>query len=419
MIPYRVAIIGMGYVGLPLAIESGKHFHTVGYDIDSQRISQLKQGLDTTQEVSAEDMQEAQDLHFTIQAKDMSICNFFVITTPTPLDEANKPDLSYVLNASKAVGEYLKKGDIVVYESTVYPGCTEEVCVPVLEKTSSLLFNKDFFCGYSPERINPGDKTRRLRDIKKITSGSNPATSRRVDHFYRQLITAGTHSTSSIRAAEAAKAIENAQRDLNIAFVNELAIIFHKMQLDTQEVLEAASTKWNFLSFKPGLVGGHCIGIDPYYLTYKAESLGYHAQIILSGRRLNDDMGLYIAVRMIKLLSKKNLPIVHAHVLILGLTFKENCPDLRNSRVFDIIKELRSYRVHVHLYDPWVSSEEAKAHCGLSIEKTPYEISYDGILVAVAHTDFENIDWQRLKGKPSVLFDVKGIVPREYADERL
>ena len=419
MTPYRVAIIGMGYVGLPLAIESGKYFYTVGYDIDSKRIARLQKGIDDTQEVSAEEMKSVQNLQFTHQVKDISTCNFFVITTPTPLDEAKRPDLSYVLSASKAVGIYLKKGDVVVYESTVYPGCTEEVCVPVLEQSSDLIFNKDFFCGYSPERINPGDKVHRLRDIKKVTSGSNPATRRRVDYFYKQFITAGTHPTSSIKIAEAAKSIENAQRDLNIAFVNELAMIFHKMQLDTQEVLRAAGTKWNFLPFTPGLVGGHCIGIDPYYLTYKAESLGYHAQIILSGRRLNDDMGIYVAVRMIKLLSKKNLPIVNANVLVLGLTFKENCPDLRNSRVFDIIQELQSYSIHVHLYDPWVSSKDAEAFCGLTVEETPYSKDYDGLLVAVAHTTFETIDWQRLKKKSTVLFDVKGAVPKKYVDERL
>ena len=416
---YRVAIIGMGYVGLPLAVEAGKYYDTIGFDIDKDRIRALRAGYDATQEVEPEALRAAEGLRFSAETSSLKGCNFFIITTPTPLDEAKKPDLRHLISATRTVGQVLLAGGYVVYESTVYPGCTEEVCVPVLEEESGLCYNKGFFCGYSPERINPGDKTRRITDIHKITSGSTDTAARQIDTFYRRLIPAGTHCTSSIRVAEAAKAIENAQRDINIAFVNELSMMFHKMELDTQEVLEAAGTKWNFLPFKPGLVGGRCIGVDPYYLTYKSENIGHHAQIILSGRRLNDDMGAYVASRLVKLLSRSKQSVVGAKVLLLGLTFKENCPDTRNSKVFDLIEELQSYGIEVMVYDPWADKELLEAQHNLILLQNPYAKSYEAVVLTVAHSRFCDLDWQLLKGKQTVLLDLKGIVPRRYADERL
>ena len=415
----KVAIMGVGYVGLPLAIASGKRYETIGFDTNKERITSLRAGHDVTQEILPQDFSVASNLHFSSDEADLKDCNFFIITTPTPLDEANRPDLRHVISATHMVGEVLQLGGHVVYESTVYPGCTEEVCVPILEQKSALNFNKDFFCGYSPERINPGDKTRRLEDIRKITSGSTPAAARYIDDFYKTLITAGTYLARTIRVAEAAKVIENAQRDINISFVNELSIIFHKMNLDTQEVLTAANTKWNFLPFKPGLVGGHCIGVDPYYLTYKAEQLGYHPETILSGRRVNDAMGTYVATRLVKLLSKEKLPIVGARILLLGITFKENCPDTRNSRTFDIIQELKSYNTQVTIHDPQADPCTLKKMSGITLKKDPYSGTYEAILVAVAHKPFRKLDWKRLKRESAVLFDVTGSVPKRYVDERL
>src|SRR6187549_323472 len=366
----RIGIIGLGYVGLPLAVEFGKVIDVVGFDINKERIEELKKGYDRTKEVTAEELRSSGKLSFSYELDDLRSCNYFIVTVPTPVDEFKKPDLSPLLSASKTVGSVLKKGDIVIYESTVYPGCTEEVCVPELEKVSGLEFNRDFFCGYSPERINPGDKLHRVTTIKKVTSGSTPEVAEKVDQLYRKIIIAGTHKASSLKVAEAAKVIENSQRDVNIAFVNELALIFERIGIDTHEVLEAAGTKWNFLPFKPGLVGGHCIGVDPYYLTHKAESLGYHPQVILSGRRINDNMGVYIANSVIKLMAQNDLPINKARVLMLGITFKENCPDIRNSKVVDVIHELQSFGTHVDIYDPHADSDEVKHEYGLSLTKT-------------------------------------------------
>ncbi|NBP70625.1 MAG: nucleotide sugar dehydrogenase [Cytophagia bacterium] len=404
----KIGIIGLGYVGLPLAVEFGKVIETLGFDINEKRIDELKGGFDRTLEVEAEELKASLRLSYSSQAEDLKSVQYFIVTVPTPVDEYKKPDLSPLVSASKTVGAALKKGDIVIYESTVYPGCTEEVCVPVLEKVSGLKFNVDFFCGYSPERINPGDKLHRVTTIKKVTSGSTPQVAEEVDALYQKIIVAGTHKASSIKVAEAAKVIENSQRDINIAFVNELSMIFERIGIDTSEVLEAAGTKWNFLPFKPGLVGGHCIGVDPYYLTYKAESLGYHPEVILAGRRINDNMGAHIASRVIKLMAQHKLPIHNADILVLGITFKENCPDIRNSKVVDVINELKSFGTNVDVYDPQADAVEVKHEYGLQLVEKPLK-KYHAIVLAVSHHDFLDMNLSNLKQENAVLFDVKGI----------
>lgn len=414
----KIGIIGLGYVGLPLAVEFGKVIETLGFDINTQRIDELKNSYDRTLEVETEELKQSSLLKFSADSKDLQSVNYFIVTVPTPVDEYKKPDLSPLVSASKTVGSVLKKGDIVIYESTVYPGCTEEVCVPVLEKVSGLKFNVDFFCGYSPERINPGDKLHRVTTIKKVTSGSTPEIAEEVDALYGKIIVAGTHKASSIKVAEAAKVIENSQRDINIAFVNELSMIFERIGIDTSEVLEAAGTKWNFLPFKPGLVGGHCIGVDPYYLTYKAESLGYHPDVILAGRRINDNMGAHIASRVIKLMAQHKLPIHDADVLVLGITFKENCPDIRNSKVVDVINELKSFGTKVDVYDPQANAEEVKHEYGLALVENLSK-KYHAIILAVAHHDFFTIDLSAIKHTNAVLFDVKGVWKSEEVAGRL
>jgi UDP-N-acetyl-D-galactosamine dehydrogenase len=418
----KLAIIGLGYVGLPLAVEFGKIRSVVGFDINLKRIVQLKEGRDLTQETEPEELQTATHLSFSTNSDDLRACNCFIVTVPTPIDRYKRPDLGPLIKASEIIGKVLKTGDIVIYESTVYPGCTEEDCVPVLEKFSNLKFNQDFFCGYSPERINPGDKEHRVTTIKKVTSGSTPKVADLVDALYKQIITAGTHKASSIKVAEAAKVIENTQRDLNIALINELAVIFNRMGIDTEAVLEAAGSKWNFLPFRPGLVGGHCIGVDPYYLTHKAESIGYHPQIILAGRRLNDSMGAYAVGQLVKAMTKRRLQVDGARILVMGLAFKENCPDLRNTRVVDIVKELNDYNCQVDVYDPWVSAEEALQEYGISLVSKPSSATYDAIVVAVAHRQFRElgIDALRSLGRPShVLFDLKYLFPIADSDLRL
>lgn len=414
----KIGIIGLGYVGLPLAVEFGKVIDIVGFDINQERIAELKKGFDRTCEVDANELKASTKLTFSSDVNDLKSTNIFIITVPTPVDEAKKPDLTPLVAASKTVGGVLKKGDIVIYESTVYPGCTEEVCVPVLEQTSGLKFNKDFFGGYSPERINPGDKLHRVTTIKKVTSGSTPEIADKVDNLYKQIIKAGTHKASSIKVAEAAKVIENSQRDINIAFVNELALIFDRIGIDTTEVLEAAGTKWNFLPFKPGLVGGHCIGVDPYYLTHKAESLGYHSQVILAGRKINDNMGIYIANCVIKLMAKQDVAINKARVLVLGVTFKEDCPDIRNSRVIDVIEELKSFGTQVDVYDPHADAAEVNHEYGFGIISSP-KTQYDAIVLAVGHKEFKSLDWKTLKHEKTVVYDVKGFLDKSLVTARL
>ncbi len=414
----KIGIVGLGYVGLPLAVEFGKIMDVVGFDISHERIEELRKGHDRTREVETEELSQATKLVYTNNPEDLQSVNIFIVTVPTPVDEYKKPDLRPLISASTTVGRALKKGDIVIYESTVYPGCTEEDCVPVLERESGLKFNKDFFCGYSPERINPGDKQHRLVNIKKITSGSTPETADKVDALYKRIIKAGTHKASSIRVAEAAKVIENAQRDINIAFVNELALIFSRMGIDTHEVLEAAGTKWNFLNFKPGLVGGHCIGVDPYYLTHKAESLGYHPQIINAGRRINDNMGFHVAASVIKQMAKHQLPIYGSNILVLGITFKENCPDIRNSRVIDIIRELKSYGAQVDVFDPHADPYEVQHEYGLSLINQP-DKKYHAVVLAVSHNEFKNLNWPGLITPETVVYDVKGFLDRSIVTERL
>ncbi len=413
-----ISVIGLGYVGLPLAVELGKKYKVIGFDINQTRIAELTNGIDKTLEVSSEELKSAENLSFSSNPLSIKNANIYIVTVPTPVDDYKKPDLTPLLSASKTVGQVIAKGDIVIYESTVYPGCTENECVPVLEKMSGLVYNQDFFCGYSPERINPGDKAHRIHSIKKVTSGSNEGTAETVDQLYKSIITAGTHKASSIKVAEAAKVIENAQRDINIAFVNELALIFERMDIDTHEVLEAAGTKWNFLPFRPGLVGGHCIGVDPYYLTYKAESLGYHPQVILSGRRINDNMGIFVANKLVKLLLKKGHPIKEANVLVMGITFKENCPDIRNTRVTDIIKELESFGIKVSVYDPMASKEEVKHEYGIDLVDQ-MEGNYEGIVMAVGHNAFNELNWDDIRKKGVVIYDVKGCLDRQYVDARL
>lgn len=414
----KIAIIGLGYVGLPLAVEFGKVREVIGFDINSKRIAELKSGVDNTKEVDAEELKSASKLSYTDQLDDIKYASIFIVTVPTPVDEFKKPDLRPLQSSSTSVGKVLKKGDIVIYESTVYPGCTEEVCVPILEKISGLKFNVDFFCGYSPERINPGDKLHRVSTIKKVTSGSTPKIAEKVDALYKEIITAGTHKASSIKVAEAAKVIENAQRDINIAFVNELAMIFERIGIDTHEVLEAASTKWNFLPFKPGLVGGHCIGVDPYYLTYKAESLGYHPEVILAGRRINDNMGAHVASRVIKLMAKNELPIYKAKILILGITFKENCPDIRNSKVVDVINELKGYGTEVDIYDPEADANEVEHEYGLKLTENPNK-EYHAIVLAVGHEVFKNLNIAALQAPNAVAYDIKGFLDKSLISARL
>jgi len=418
----KIAMIGLGYVGLPLAVEFGKKYVTVGFDIIRPRIEELKSGHDHTLEVSDEELAEADKLSYTADIEEIKSCNIYIVTVPTPINEYKQPDLSPLEKASALLGEVIKQDDIVIYESTVYPGATEEVCIPILEQVSGLTFNENFYVGYSPERINPGDKEHRVTNILKVTSGSTPAIAEQVDQLYKSIITAGTHKASSIKVAEAAKVIENTQRDVNIALINELALIFNRLGIDTEEVLIAAGTKWNFLPFRPGLVGGHCIGVDPYYLTYKAQSIGYNPEIILSGRRINDGMGEYVVSRLIKLMLQKRIHVQQSDVLIMGLTFKENCPDLRNTRVVDIIKELETYGVNIHVYDPWVDPEEAVAEYGIKPIATLEEGKFDAIVLAVSHEQFKQMDIKQVRalGKPdSVIYDLKYLFPAELTDERL
>jgi len=414
----KIAIIGLGYVGLPLAVEFGKKHEVIGFDINKHRIEELRKGNDHTLEVTSEELSLSKFLSFSHEAEDLRQATVFIVTVPTPVDKAKKPDLTPLLKASETVGKILKKNDIVVYESTVYPGCTEEDCVPILEKHSGLKFNQDFFCGYSPERINPGDKQHNLPKIKKVVSGSTPEIAQKVNELYSSIITAGTHLAPSIKVAEAAKVIENAQRDINIAFVNELALIFDRMGLDTGQVLEAARTKWNFLPFSPGLVGGHCIGVDPYYLTHKAESLGYHPQVILAGRRINDDMGVFIANKVIKLMIQQSMNIKNAPVLVLGITFKENCPDIRNSKVIDVISELQDFGAKVEVYDPWAGAAEVKHEYGIDLVQYP-DKQYSAIILAVAHHQFKEIDLLPLKQQNTIVYDIKSFLPREVITARL
>jgi UDP-N-acetyl-D-galactosamine dehydrogenase len=418
----KIAVIGLGYVGLPLAVEFAKKFDTVGFDINDTRVSELKSGIDSTLEVNDEELKSARHISYTTNPEELGDCNILIVTVPTPIDDHKRPDLSPLISASRTVGKNLKKNAIVIYESTVYPGATEEECVPVLEQESGLKFNVDFFVGYSPERINPGDKEHRVTTIKKVTSGSTPEIAKKVDNLYKSIITAGTHLASSIKVAEAAKVIENTQRDLNIALINELALIFNKLGIDTLEVLEAAGTKWNFLPFRPGLVGGHCIGVDPYYLTHKAQEIGYNPQVILAGRRINDSMGGYVVGRTVKLMTKNRIHVVDANILIMGLAFKENCPDLRNTRVVDIIKEFDTYHAKVDVFDPWVDPAEAQHEYGISVIDELKEKHYDAIILAVAHDQFIKMGEQgiRLLGKDNcIVFDVKYALPKNASDMRL
>lgn len=418
----RVAIVGLGYVGLPLAVEFGRRYDTVGFDIRAARVDELRAGHDHTLEVDAAELAAATRLRFSAELEGIRGCNVYIVTVPTPIDAAKRPDLTPLVKASESLGQVLERGDIVVYESTVYPGCTEEVCIPILERVSGLVFNRDFFAGYSPERINPGDKEHRVTSILKVTSGSTPEVADFVDRLYGSIITAGTHKASCIKVAEAAKVIENTQRDLNIALVNDLAKLFNTLGIDTLEVLEAAGTKWNFLPFRPGLVGGHCISVDPYYLTHKAQEVGHHPDVILAGRRTNDSMGEYIAGAVIRLMVRKGINPVRARVLVLGLAFKENCPDLRNTRVVDIVEGLRSYSAEVDVFDPWVDATEARHEYGLDLIDAPSPASYDAIVVAVGHRQFKELGSTGIRafGKPSsVLYDVKYVLPRESVDGRL
>ncbi len=418
----KLAIIGLGYVGLPLAVEFAKKRPVIGFDINQKRIDELKSGKDGTLETTEQELQEATHLCFTTNPEDLKVANCYIVTVPTPIDEHKRPDLMPLIKASQTIGRVLKPGDIVIYESTVYPGATEEECVPVLEKFSGLKFNQDFYCGYSPERINPGDKEHRVTTIKKVTSGSTLETANIVDALYNEIITAGTHKAESIKVAEAAKVIENTQRDLNIALINELAIIFNKMGIDTQSVLEAAGSKWNFLPFRPGLVGGHCIGVDPYYLTHKAQAIGYHPEIILAGRRLNDGMGAYVVSQLIKELIKKNIVIKASRILIMGLTFKENCPDLRNTRVVDVIRELSDYNVDIDIYDPWVDEAEAAHEYGIQTISYPDTGAYAAVLLAVAHSEFSKMGVERVRSfvKPDgILYDIKSVFGKKDVDLRL
>jgi UDP-N-acetyl-D-galactosamine dehydrogenase len=418
----KVGVVGLGYVGLPLAVEFGRHFATVGFDIKDERIRQLKAGRDVTLEVSRRELAAAQFLNYSNDLRDLEKCRVYIVTVPTPIDQYNRPDLTPLVKSSESVGKVLKKGDVVVYESTVYPGCTEEVCVPILERVSGLKFNRDFYAGYSPERINPGDKQHRLTTIRKITSGSAPEVADFVDKLYGSIITAGTHKASSIRVAEAAKVIENTQRDVNIALINELALIFNRLGIDTEEVLVAAGTKWNFLPFRPGLVGGHCIGVDPYYLTHKAQEVGYHPEMILAGRRLNDNMALYVAGEVVKLMNSKKIHVKGARVLVLGITFKENCPDIRNSKVADVIKELAKFGAKVDVHDPWASSKETEHEYGVRLTRSPVRGRYDAVVAAVAHDEFRKLGIRgvrRLCRRNHVVYDIKHVFRAAETDGRL
>jgi len=414
----KIAIIGLGYVGLPLAIALGEHYEVIGFDINSKRVQELQSGFDRTGEATKEQIQSSKGLQFSDTLATIASCTFYIVTVPTPIDQFKAPDLQPLLKASAMLGKLLKKGDIVVYESTVYPGCTEEDCVPVLEAHSGLQFNTDFFCGYSPERINPGDKINTLATIKKVTSGSTPEIAQQINEVYARIITAGTFMASSIRVAEASKAIENAQRDVNISFVNELALIFDRMGIDTQEVLAAASTKWNFLPYKPGLVGGHCIGVYPYYLAHKEQALGYHPQVILSGRRVNDTMGLFIANKTVKLMIQKGITVKGAKALVLGITFKENCPDIRNTRVVDIIDELQQFGMQVDVYDPHANADEVAEEYGITLCST-IGSNYAAIIVCVAHQEFKTLDYKNSVASPVVIFDTKAIWDKDAVDARL
>ena len=428
---HKIAIIGLGYVGLPLAVEFAKKYPVIGFDISMQRIDQLNKGEDKTLEVLNDDLKkvllgQAESLSnkktglvTSAEIEDISSSNVYIVTVPTPIDSHKKPNLKPLISASKMIGAVLKKGDIVIYESTVYPGCTEEDCVPVLEETSGLKFNMDFFCGYSPERVNPGDKINTLTKIKKVTSGSTPETAEIVNNLYQSIITAGTHLAPNMKVAEASKAIENAQRDVNISFMNELALMFERMGIDTNDVIEAAATKWNFLPFKPGLVGGHCIGVDPYYLTYKAESLGYHPAVVSSGRKVNDQMGVFVASKLIKLMIQKGIRIKDSNILILGITFKENCPDVRNTKVVDVCNELKTYNTNVDVFDPWANKKEVEEEFGISLIENWNQKHYEAIVLAVAHNEFKNIPFSKLRSNSTVIYDTKAFVKRKLVDGRL
>ncbi len=418
----QIGVIGLGYVGLPLAVEFGKIIPTIGYDINTQRLEELKQASDRTLEVSSDELQQAKNLSFSSEISDLMSSNVFIVTAPTPIDDHKVPDLSAIKSATEIVGKALSQGDVVIYESTVYPGVTEDICVPILETESNLKFNQDYFVGYSPERINPGDKEHRLPSIIKVTSGSTPEAAEFIDQLYRKIITAGTHKASSIKVAEAAKVIENTQRDVNIALINELSLIFNRLEIDTLEVLEAAGTKWNFLQFRPGLVGGHCIGVDPYYLTHKAQEIGYNPEVILSGRRINDGMGPYVAESVIKLMTRKKIHTVDSKILILGFTFKENCPDFRNTRVIDIVREFDSYHAQVEIYDPWIDTKEAEHQYNIPFLSELPSTHYDAIILAVNHNQFKALGADKIHsfGKQNhVLFDVKNVLTKEQADGRL
>jgi len=418
----KIGVIGLGYVGLPLAVEFGKHYDTVGFDINSPRVAELKSGRDHTLEVNEAELAEASKLTYSDNLKDIAGCNVYIVTVPTPVDKYNRPDLTPLIKASESLGKVVKKGDVVIYESTVYPGATEEDCIPVIECVSGLKFNVDFFGGYSPERINPGDKEHRFTTIKKVTSGSTPEVAEFVDRLYASVVVAGTHKASSIKVAEAAKVIENTQRDLNIALINELALIFNIMGIDTEAVLEAAGSKWNFLPFRPGLVGGHCIGVDPYYLTHKAQSLGYHPEVILAGRRINDSMAKFVAEQVARLMTKKRIHVVGAKVLVLGLTFKENCPDLRNSKVIDIINELKTFNADVDVYDPWVDVTEAQHEYGVTPIKDLAPNTYDAVILAVSHQQFKAMGLEKIRAlckSNHVIYDVKYLFDADQVDGRL
>jgi UDP-N-acetyl-D-galactosamine dehydrogenase len=418
----RIGIVGLGYVGLPLAVEFGKHYETVGFDVKAERIAQLRRGRDVTLEVTGAELKAARRLTFTTDLKRLRACQVFIVTVPTPIDDYKRPDLTALRRASETVGAVMRRGSVVVYESTVYPGCTEEICVPILEKVSGMKFNRDFYAGYSPERINPGDKQHRLTTIRKVTSGSTPQVAEFVDRLYGSIVTAGTHRASSIRVAEAAKVIENTQRDVNIALINELALIFNRLGIDTEEVLEAAGSKWNFLPFRPGLVGGHCIGVDPYYLTHKAQEIGYHAEMILAGRRLNDNMALYVTGQITRLMATKRIHVKGARALVLGMTFKENCPDIRNSKVIDVVRELKSHGALVDIYDPWANAAECRHEYGLSTVRELKPGRYDVAIVAVAHRQFRELGARgvrRLCKKNHVVYDIKHVFPAAATDGRL
>jgi UDP-N-acetyl-D-galactosamine dehydrogenase len=418
----KIGVVGLGYVGLPLAVEFGKQFKTVGFDVKPARVAELKKGKDATLEVDAAELRSAKHLTYSTEVKTLRSCNVFIVTVPTPIDDYKRPDLKPIESASRFIGQVLKKGDVVVFESTVYPGCTEEIAVPILEQVSGLTFNEDFFAGYSPERINPGDKQHRLTTIKKITSGSTPAVADYVDSLYASIIKAGTHKASSICVAEAAKVIENTQRDVNIALINELALIFNRLGIDTEEVLQAAGTKWNFLPFRPGLVGGHCIGVDPYYLTHKAQEIGYHPEMILAGRRINDNMAIYVAERVAQLMIRKRIHVNGSRILVMGLTFKENCPDLRNSKVADVIRELKKFGAKVDVFDPWVDKKEAQHEYGIKPIGKPAKGRYDAVVLAVAHNEFKSLGIKEIRSfakKPHVLYDIKYVFDADEVDGRL